>query len=105
MLDADDMTHIDDHDVAVRVRSTAVPPPGGRHLGRREVRVVADEVEHVPAAIETTAYSIVAETLTNVIKHARATCGRITASIVENALVLEVADDRVGGADRPADPG
>jgi PAS domain S-box-containing protein len=55
--------------------------------------------ERVPADIEASAYFIVAEALTNVVKHARATRARVTARVDDGALVLEVRDDGVGGAD------
>ncbi|HVL06545.1 MAG TPA: sensor histidine kinase [Acidimicrobiales bacterium] len=52
-----------------------------------------------PAAVESTAYFVVSEALVNVARHSRAT--RATVSIVGSAdrLVVEVADNGVGGAD------
>jgi signal transduction histidine kinase len=55
--------------------------------------------ERWPAEIEASAYYIVAEALTNVIKHAQATRAQITASVEERVLRVEVRDDGVGGAD------
>lgn len=54
--------------------------------------------ERLPAALEAAAYFIVAEALTNVIKHARASSARITAVVDNGALWLEVRDDGIGGA-------
>jgi signal transduction histidine kinase/ketosteroid isomerase-like protein len=54
----------------------------------------------LPAALETTAYFIVAEALTNTVKHARARTAHVTAAIHGGALRLEVRDDGIGGADR-----
>jgi len=49
--------------------------------------------------IEASAYFIVAEALTNVAKHARATRAWVTAAIDDALLRVEVRDDGVGGAD------
>jgi signal transduction histidine kinase len=55
--------------------------------------------KRLPAALEATAYFIVAEALTNTVKHARASSARITALVEGAVLQLEVGDDGVGGAD------
>jgi signal transduction histidine kinase/ketosteroid isomerase-like protein len=55
-------------------------------------------VERLPAAIEATAYFVVAEALTNVAKHARAERARVSARIEDGVLRVEVRDDGVGGA-------
>jgi signal transduction histidine kinase len=52
-----------------------------------------------PAAVESAAYFAVAEALTNVAKHARATGVAVTIVLQNNRLVVEVRDDGVGGAD------
>ena len=49
--------------------------------------------------IETTAYFIVAEALTNVLRHAEATSASVRGRFVGEALDLEIADDGRGGAD------
>ena len=54
--------------------------------------------ERVPPELEATAYFIVAEALTNTVKHARATRARVTASVADGVLRVEVSDDGVGGA-------
>jgi signal transduction histidine kinase len=54
--------------------------------------------ERLPADIEASAYFIVAEGLTNVVKHARATRALVRAAVDDGALTLEVRDDGVGGA-------
>ena len=59
---------------------------------------VAVEVDRLPAAVEATAYFVVAEALTNVAKHARATSATVLASARDDTLRLEVRDDGVGGA-------
>jgi signal transduction histidine kinase len=55
--------------------------------------------QRLPNDVEVTAYFVVAEALTNVVKHARATRARVTVAGVEDTLLIEVADDGVGGAD------
>jgi signal transduction histidine kinase len=53
----------------------------------------------LPAALETTAYFVVAEALTNAVKHSRAREVRLDVELDGNTLVVEVRDDGVGGAD------
>jgi PAS domain S-box-containing protein len=55
-------------------------------------------VGRLPAAVEATAYFIVAEALTNVAKHARAGHATVTARIEDGALRVQVRDDGIGGA-------
>jgi signal transduction histidine kinase len=55
--------------------------------------------ERLPADVEASAYFIVAEALTNVVKHARATRAVVKARVEGGVLVLEVRDDGVGEAD------
>jgi signal transduction histidine kinase len=52
-----------------------------------------------PPAVEATAYYVVSEALTNVVRHARATSARVTVESAGGRLVVEVADDGAGGAD------
>jgi signal transduction histidine kinase len=52
-----------------------------------------------PAEIEASAYFIVAEALTNVVKHAHARHAEVRASVEEEMLHVEVRDDGIGGAD------
>jgi PAS domain S-box-containing protein len=55
--------------------------------------------ERLPAEIEASAYFIVAEALTNVVKHAHAGYAEVTASLEEAMLHIKVRDDGAGGAD------
>jgi len=55
--------------------------------------------ERPPAAIETTAYFVVAEALTNIAKHAGATRAAVTVARQNGHLKVEVTDDGIGGAD------
>ena len=55
--------------------------------------------ERFPAEIEATAYFIVAEALTNIVKHAHATRAKVATSLDHGMLRVEVRDDGIGGAD------
>src|SRR5215467_11366660 len=63
------------------------------------VAVQADLPVRPPAAIEAIAYFVVAEALTNVAKHAKATHADVTLSRSGDMLAIEIRDDGVGGAD------
>ena len=54
--------------------------------------------ERLPAPLEATAYFIVAEALTNAVKHAHASSAEIAAAVDGDVLRLAVRDDGVGGA-------
>jgi signal transduction histidine kinase len=74
---------------------------------RSPVPVELGEVpsERLPAPVETTAYFVVAEALTNTAKHARASRVRVELRVVDGAATVEVRDDGVGGADASAGTG
>src|SRR5262249_21756952 len=55
--------------------------------------------ERFAPEIEAAAYFTVAEALTNVVKHAHATAAEVSIQRAADTLVIEVADDGVGGAD------
>jgi signal transduction histidine kinase len=55
--------------------------------------------------VETTAYFVVAEALTNVGKYARASRASVGVRVVGETLEIEVLDDGVGGADASAGTG
>jgi signal transduction histidine kinase len=76
-------------DAAISALAARSPVPVG-------VEVVT---ERLPGAVESTAYFVVAEALTNAAKHARA--GEITVRIArrDDLLIVEVTDDGDGGAD------
>ena len=52
----------------------------------------------LPAPVETAAYYVVSEALTNAAKHSRPAQVRVAASWADGLLTVEVADDGVGGA-------
>ena len=69
-------------------------------VSRMDVPVVAEITSaRLPPEIEASAYFIVAEALTNVVKHSRATLAEVTVTVEDGALRLQVRDDGVGGAD------
>jgi signal transduction histidine kinase len=49
--------------------------------------------------VEASAYFVIAEALTNVMKHARATSAKVTASVHDGRLCIEVQDNGAGGVD------
>jgi signal transduction histidine kinase len=53
----------------------------------------------LPTSVEATGYFVVAEALTNVAKHSRATRAEVTVRVEDGALRVEVSDDGVGGAE------
>ena len=59
----------------------------------------------LPEAIESTAYFIIAESLTNVAKHSQATEARVWARVMRGQLLIEVVDNGVGGARAEASGG
>jgi signal transduction histidine kinase len=59
---------------------------------------VAVTAERLPAPLEATAYFIVAEALTNAVRHARAASAQVSAVVDGGVLRVEIRDDGVGGA-------
>jgi PAS domain S-box-containing protein len=84
----------------------AVLTHGGLRAGIRSVVrrldvpvLVHVPAERLPAEIEASAYFIVAEALTNVVKHAQAERAEVRAAVQDGMLHVEVRDDGIGGAD------
>ncbi len=76
--------------------------PALKTLARRsaipvELSVRADG--RLPEPVEVAAYYVVAEALTNVVKHARAAVAYVDVDLHDHALRLRVRDDGAGGAD------
>lgn len=63
------------------------------------------DVGRLPELVETTAYFVIAEALTNMIKHASASRARVRAETVGDRLEVEISDDGRGGADPARGPG
>src|SRR3954454_2291017 len=83
-------------------RSVAGSGAGGPALGSVGGWVLPVDLdvlsERLPPDMEASAYFVVAEALTNVVKHARATRATVRAAADDGVLTLEVRDDGVGGA-------
>jgi signal transduction histidine kinase len=62
------------------------------------VKVLETPPGRLPAPIEAAAYFVVAEALTNVAKYAQASAATVKVTVEKDRLVVEVADDGVGGA-------
>jgi signal transduction histidine kinase len=68
-------------------------------VARTPVPVEVDvSVDRLPEPVEATAYFVVAEALTNVAKHARATGATVLVHVEDNTLRIQVRDDGAGGA-------
>ena len=76
-------------DPALRVLAARAPVP---------VQVVGRLDGRLPEAVETAAYFVVSEALTNVVKYADAQNATVRVEHSNGHLVLEVSDDGVGGA-------
>jgi signal transduction histidine kinase len=63
------------------------------------VRLQVDVAERPSPVVESTAYFVVAEALTNVARHAQASEAEVNIVRAGDRLVVEVRDDGVGGAD------
>ena len=75
---------------AIRSITRDSPVPVAVHLE------LPDELPDAPSAA---AYYVVAESLSNVAKYSEATTVDVTAETVDGELLVEVADDGIGGAD------
>jgi signal transduction histidine kinase len=62
------------------------------------VTLIAAPEQRFDPEVEATAYFLVCEALANVAKHAQASGARVSASRSDGVLLVEVADDGVGGA-------
>jgi signal transduction histidine kinase len=77
-------------------------PAAVEALGRRSaipVTVDAKLAKRTLPVVETAAYFVVAESLTNAAKHARGAAAHVTLAEEPGYLIVEVADDGPGGAD------
>lgn len=68
------------------------------------VTVRVDLEPRPPAQVEAIAYFVVAEALTNIAKHARASQAEVSVARDGDLLSVRISDDGIGGAD-PAGPG
>jgi signal transduction histidine kinase len=89
------------HGIHPAVLSRGGLRPALRSLGRCAAVPVDLNItveKRLPESVEVAAYYIVAEALTNAIKHANATLVTVTAQADDECLRVSVADDGVGGA-------
>jgi PAS domain S-box-containing protein len=109
-LVADALNHAEQGNAELRELAHGILPPvlarGGLKAGVRSVVNRLDlpvevdvPAERFPEEIEASAYFIVAEALTNVVKHSRAGHAEVKASVADAMLNVEVRDDGIGGAD------
>jgi signal transduction histidine kinase len=80
------------HGLAVALEQVAARAP-------LPVRLTIDVDGRLPEPVEVAAYYVVTESLANVAKHAEATTATVDVDQADDALVVEVIDDGVGGAD------
>jgi signal transduction histidine kinase len=80
---------------------------GVESLRNRVALPVHADVEpgRMPAQVETTAYFVIAEALTNAAEHSGATAASVRAAKRDGALVVEVRDEGAGGAELGHDGG
>jgi len=69
------------------------------------VEIAAVPGRRLPEPVETTAYFVVAEALTNAAKHADCEVVEVGARVDDESVVVEVRDDGVGGVDLAAGSG
>ncbi len=55
--------------------------------------------KRLPEPVEAAVYYVVAETLTNIAKHAQAESATVSVTLVSNSAHVVITDDGVGGAD------
>jgi signal transduction histidine kinase len=72
-----------------------------RQAGLRVELRVAGTRRAVPAGVELSAYRVVQEALTNVLKHARAARAEVVVEYAADRLLVRVTDDGAGPADTP----
>jgi signal transduction histidine kinase len=103
------LDHAEQATVELRELVHGILPPvltrGGLHpaveslAGRMPVPVdVTVPTDRLPAPVEATAYFVVAEALTNVVKHSGARRATVVARVDDSTLQVQVRDDGVGGA-------
>jgi PAS domain S-box-containing protein len=74
--------------------------PAVRGLADRAAIPVEIDVPGIrlPASVEASLYFLCSEALTNIVKHAQATCAWVRLEVAADRCVVEVRDDGVGGA-------
>ena len=80
------------HGLAVALESLVATAP-------LDVQLETDGLPRLSEPLEVAAYYVVSESLTNAAKHAEATHVRVEVGVSEDALIVEIVDDGLGGAD------
>ncbi len=104
------LAHTEQSNHELRELAHGILPPVLSHGGLRagvdavvsRMDVPVDEdvtAARLPPEIEASAYFIIAEALTNLAKHARASTASVRAAVADGTLRIEVRDDGIGGAD------
>jgi signal transduction histidine kinase len=76
--------------------------PALQGLARRSsvpVRLDLEVQDRLPEPVEIAAYYVIAEALTNIVKHARATAAEVVVAVGDGVVRVDVRDDGCGGAD------
>ncbi len=75
--------------------------------GRSPIPVTVDVClsERLPAQIETAAYFVVGEALTNIARHSQATEGHVVVKKIDEKLEIDVVDNGIGGAEENSGTG
>jgi signal transduction histidine kinase len=109
-LIGDALMHVEQGNAELRELARGLLPSALTHGGlRASIAAVVERLDlavevdvpakRFPAEIEASAYFIVAEALTNIVKHAHATRAEVRASVDADTLRVQVRDDGIGGAD------
>src|ERR671915_60689 len=77
----------------------------GRSSGWSPSRSAWGSGARLPERVESASYFVVSEALTNVAKYARATHASVNVTRDNGQVLVEVADDGIGGADPAAGSG
>jgi signal transduction histidine kinase len=77
---------------AVRHQALSLAAPGGPSFDV----TMPDDLDALPPAVEVAAYRIVAEAMTNVVRHAKAKSCRVSLEIANGVLEISVVDDGIG---------
>jgi signal transduction histidine kinase len=62
------------------------------------VKLLTPALSRLPGPVETTAYFVVSEALTNVVKHANASRALVSVERTDGVVIVEISDDGAGGA-------
>ena len=61
--------------------------------------------QRLPERVEVTTYFLIAESLTNAVKHAQASRVKVDVKVTDGRAVIDISDDGIGGANATAGSG